>query len=95
MRKNYFGINNKLWKLNVTIIVLFCFFALPLIAADNEQKPTQPQSNTTQAIKYPPYPDVWDWQVPNLETYVRGSLRTYLLDNGDVIIMYSLSKKPL
>ncbi len=43
--------------------------------------------------KYPPYPDVWDWQIPNPETFVPGSLRTYLLDNGDVLIVYTQWKK--
>lgn len=42
--------------------------------------------------KYPPYPEIWDWRVPDPAAYVPGWLRAYLLDDGDVLILYSQSE---
>jgi hypothetical protein len=89
MNKLCFGINNILCKFTLTIMVLvFCFSVLPVLAVENEQTSNQ-QTSATQTIKYPPYPDVWDWQVPNQTSYIQGSLFAYPLSNGDVLIIYS------
>jgi hypothetical protein len=60
--------------------------------AGAQEKPVNSQTKETLVATYPPYPDVWDWQVPNPEAYVPGWLRTYLLDNGDVLIVYTQRK---
>ena len=60
--------------------------------AGAQEKPVTSQIKETQAAKYPPFPDVWDWQIPDHETYVSGTLRTYLLDNSDVLILYTKQK---
>ena len=43
----------------------------------------------TTVKRYPPYPDVWDWQVPNLKQYA-GDLHVEEMADGDVLVMYSL-----
>jgi hypothetical protein len=68
---------------------LFYAFAVPLKAAVNEDKSITQQTDTIQAMKYPPYNCVWEWQVPDPTNFIRGSLFTYPLTNGDILIMFS------
>jgi hypothetical protein len=87
----------RLWKgefMHKKLIIIFIGLALLLGGgtARAQEKTITSQTKETQTAKYPPYPDVWDWQVPNPEFYVAGSLRTYLLDNGDVLILYTKQK---
>jgi hypothetical protein len=77
-------------KLIVGIIFLVLSFTAGQVMAD--ELSSNSQTSKPHETKYPPYPDVWDWQIPNLEAYVPGSLRTYLLDNGDVLIVYTQRK---
>lgn len=70
------------------MVVVFNFTALPVLAAEKKQTSDQ-QTSGIQAKKYPPYPDVWDWQVPNHTSYIKGSLFAYPLSNRDVLIIYS------
>jgi hypothetical protein len=46
------------------------------------------QSSDVQKIKYPPYPEVWDWQEQNTETHDATSESLLFMQNGDVLIPY-------
>jgi hypothetical protein len=45
-------------------------------------------SAAAQKIKYPPYPEVWDWQEPNAEIHYTTYESLLLMQNGDVLIPY-------
>lgn len=76
----------------IVLVGLILFLGGGMAGAGENPVNSQIKDKETQTAKYPPYPDVWDWQVPNAEFYVTGSLRTYLLDNGDVLILYTKQK---
>jgi uncharacterized protein YecT (DUF1311 family) len=38
---------------------------------------------------YPPYPDMWQWELPKSSDIYPGSMSISLLDNGDVLILYA------
>lgn len=75
-------------RLIILLTLLICLASLPVLAEEQQRV----ERSFPQEMKYPPYPDIWDWQVPNPEAYVPGWLRTYLLDNGDVLIVYTQRK---
>jgi hypothetical protein len=55
-----------------------------------EEKPVSSQNKETQTAKYPPYPDVWDWQDTSIQKasilVMPGSL--YAMPDGDILIAY-------
>jgi hypothetical protein len=58
------------------VVLLLLIFTVSLASAEEK--------------KYPPYPDVWDWQIPNADR-VTGLVRVravYAMDNGDVMVAY-------
>jgi hypothetical protein len=50
-------------------------------------------ADTATANKYPPYPEVWDWVVPDQKAFIPPWLHAHLLDNGDVLLLYSMQGK--
>lgn len=62
-------------------ILLIWLFACPCILSAETNGETK---------RYPPYPDIWDWSVPDTEAYISPWLHAHLLDNGDVLILYSM-----
>jgi len=43
--------------------------------------------------KYPPYPDVWDWVMPDRETITGRGVQLFGMDTGDVLFRYAILDK--
>jgi hypothetical protein len=57
-----------------------------------QEKTITSQTKETQTAKYPPYPDVWDWQVPKGDRPVTD-FNVKAMDDGDVMISYRQDRK--
>ncbi|MBN2653563.1 MAG: hypothetical protein JXR79_00405 [Nitrospirae bacterium] len=90
------------------LLLVLCFVVQPVIAGElpssfqpikQEKKTIKSQKTVeTQKSKYPPYPDVWDWQMPEADKSNDPSsapiIKVHTMDNGDVMIAYALDYKP-
>jgi hypothetical protein len=70
--------------LGTALLILGLFVAFAEAAGSG----TVLQSSDTQTNKYPPYPEVWDWQEPNAEIHYTTYESLLLMQNGDVLIPY-------
>jgi|WetSurMetagenome_2_1015567.scaffolds.fasta_scaffold123990_2 hypothetical protein len=57
--------------------------------------PNDQKYDKAQKAQYPPYPDVWDWQVPKGDMPIDDgdAVRVKRMDNGDIMIAYKPEKK--
>lgn len=65
-------------------LILVGLVAGPIWAGE---KPTSNPVSEIKVVKYPPYPDVWDWQVPKNDRPATG-LQVKAMDNGDIMIAF-------
>ena len=76
----------------VMVALAVMLAAIPAGAVDTLQKQAKPQAIETQTKKYPPYPDVWDWEVPKEDIPI-GMVNVKAIDNGDIMIFYNQDRK--
>jgi hypothetical protein len=77
-------------KLFVGLLLLSMGAVTLVVAAD---LPTNQKADKAQKAQYPPYPDVWDWQVPEADRPIDVGMDLKLMDNGDVMIAYKPEKR--
>ncbi len=78
-------------KFTVILLLALCLTVLPAVAAGEQD--TSPQASKLQKeAKYPPYPDVWDWQIPEVDKLSEDLAieKITAMDNGDVMITYRI-----
>ena len=93
MKNKIFPGYKRIGKLILVMVALAVMLAaIPAGAVDTLQKQTKPQTTETHQNKYPPYPDVWDWEVPKEDIPIEG-MNVKAMDNGDIMISYNQDRK--
>lgn len=93
MKNNCFRNNNliRIFILAIVILTLF-LMAVSTWAAEKKQTLNQ-QTNVTQNVKYPPYPDVWGYEFPwPGKDDPKSQIGVRKMENGDYMISYVKSR---
>jgi hypothetical protein len=77
-------------KLIIGLILLSIGAVALALATD---LPKNQKTDKAQKAQYPPYPDVWDWQVPESDRPIDVGFKVKQMDNGDVMIAYRPDKE--